>query len=115
TTSVGFQGTWIVTIFMSLAAAWLVAWEFDRLKPIIFSARRAPARRFSMHFIWLPAFFALGGAAVAAIWAWIGLGNFGNYYTIAGMRDGGGAVVGRAAAVLLRFIKVGELVEKPGR
>ena len=27
TSSVGFVGTWLITIFMTLAATWLVAWE----------------------------------------------------------------------------------------
>src|SRR5688572_13487211 len=31
TSSVGFAGTWLITILMSLAAAWLVVWEYDRL------------------------------------------------------------------------------------
>ncbi|HKX82589.1 MAG TPA: hypothetical protein VJL58_00085, partial [Pyrinomonadaceae bacterium] len=39
TSSVGFKGTWVITIMMSLAAVWLVAWEYDRLKPIVFPAR----------------------------------------------------------------------------
>jgi uncharacterized membrane protein YphA (DoxX/SURF4 family) len=34
TTSVGFVGTWILTILMSLAGLWLFCWEYDRLKPI---------------------------------------------------------------------------------
>src|SRR3982750_3823433 len=35
TCSVGFKGTWLVTILMCLAATYLVAWEYDRLKPIV--------------------------------------------------------------------------------
>ena len=36
TTSVGFAGTWAITILMSVAAVYLVCWEYDRLKPILF-------------------------------------------------------------------------------
>ena len=40
TNAVGFQGTWLLTIFMTLAATYLVAWDYDRLKPIFFGKRR---------------------------------------------------------------------------
>lgn len=109
TTSVGFVGTWVITIFMSLAAAWLVAWDYDRLKPVLFYRRDAKANVFKYELVWLPAFFALGGAAVAGIWAIIRLGNFRNYWMIALYLAVGGLIFGFVAAVHHRFMPVGDL------
>ncbi len=109
TTSVGFAGTWLLTIFMSLAALWLVAWDYDRLKPILFSTRVQPTRKLPFQLISVPILFALGGALMAGLWAYIGLGNFSNYLTIAGLLSGGGLVFGLVVALHLRFMKVGEL------
>lgn len=61
TTSVGFQGTWIITIFMSFAALYLVCWDFDRLKPILFLHRDKKATIFKNELVWLPILFAGGG------------------------------------------------------
>src|SRR6188768_3114144 len=64
TTSVGFVGTWVLTILMSLAATWLVAWEYDRLKPIVFQTRTERTRSIPFQFISIPVVFAAGGAFV---------------------------------------------------
>ena len=63
TSSVGFQGTWIITILMSLAAFYLVCWDFDRLKPILFLHREKKATIFKNELIWLPLLFAVGGVS----------------------------------------------------
>jgi len=109
TSSVGFVGTWLITLLMSFAALWLVTWEYDRLKPILFSTRKQPTRKLPMQLVLLPAVFAVGGAAMAGVWAYIRLGNFGNYYYIAALLSGLGLVFGLAVALHLKFMKVGEL------
>jgi uncharacterized membrane protein YphA (DoxX/SURF4 family) len=38
TNSVGFRGTEIITIFMSLACTYLLCWDYDKFKRIIFTA-----------------------------------------------------------------------------
>jgi uncharacterized membrane protein YphA (DoxX/SURF4 family) len=40
TNSIGFKGTWLLTILMLLAASYLVAWDYDRLKPIFFGKHK---------------------------------------------------------------------------
>src|SRR5215212_2108810 len=40
TSSVGFAGTNYITALMLVAATYLVAWDYDRLKPILFSKRQ---------------------------------------------------------------------------
>ncbi|MBK7705178.1 MAG: hypothetical protein IPJ30_05210 [Acidobacteria bacterium] len=46
TISVGFKGTWLITPLMTLAATYLVAWDYDRLKPILFGTRSYPVKPF---------------------------------------------------------------------
>jgi hypothetical protein len=109
TTSVGFQGTWIVTILMSLAAAYLVAWDYDRLKPILFYKRETKANIFKLELVYLPILFAVGGALVAGIWALMRLGNFPNYWFIALVLAIGGLIFGFLVALHHRFMPAGEL------
>ena len=109
TASVGFVGTWLITLLMAFAALWLVAWDYDRLKTILFAKRIQPARTLLMQTILTPIVFAVGGAIMAGLWAYIGLGNFKNYWTIAALLSGLGLVFGILVAVHLKFMKVGEL------
>ena len=109
TTSMGFVGTWLITILMCLAATWLVAWDYDRLKPVLFQKRPQRAQGVPMQFIVLPLFFGLGGVAAGfAFWS-IRVGNFSNYVSVGGILAGMGLVFGLIVAVHLRFMKVGEL------
>ena len=79
TNAVGFAGTWLVTIFMTLAATYLVFWDYDRLKPILFDKRAGKTTFLKYELVWLPSLFAFGGI-FAALFAWlIRLGNSPNY------------------------------------
>lgn len=109
TTSVGFVGTWILTIFMSLAATWLVAWEYDRLKPIVFYDRADRAEPLKWQFVTIPLFFALGGVAMGILWWFIRLGNFSNYLNITGFLVVLGSIFGLFVALHYRFMPVGRL------
>lgn len=111
TNAVGFAGTWLLTIFMSLAGLFLVSWEYDRLKPIIFYSREEKPRKFTYQFVKIPAFFAFGGVAMGVLWWLIGLGNFSNYLVITGGLIVLGLVFGIIVAVHYRFMPVGHLTE----
>lgn len=111
TSSVGFKGTWVITLFMSLAAAWLTAWEYDRLKPIVFFTRSDRPRKFAFQLALIPFGFAIGGTAMAVLWWLIGLGNFTNYLYIGGILMLGGAIFGLVVAVHYQFMPVGKLKE----
>jgi hypothetical protein len=111
TSSVGFSGTWLLTIFMSLAGLWLFCWEYDRLKPILFQTRSAKPRKFSYQFVAIPVFFAVGGCAMGGLWKLIGLGAFSNYLTISLMLTVIGLIFGFAVALHYRFMPVGELAQ----
>jgi len=109
TTSVGFQGTWIITILMTLAATYLVAWDYDRLKPILFSYRTGKAGFMKNEFVWLPAFFVAGGLGVGVLWFLIGLGSFKNYLNISLILAFIGLIFGVCVTIHHRFMKIGEL------
>lgn len=109
TASVGFKGTWVITISMSLAAAYLTAWEYDRLKPIVFRSREEKTRRFKLEFLKIPLFFAAGGAVMGVIWWAIGLGNFSNYLRISALLVGLGFGFGLLVAIHYRLMPVGRL------
>ena len=113
TCSVGFKGTWLVTILMGLAASWLVVWEYDRLKPILLFDRGERSAPFKMQFLWLPFLFAVGGLGIAVIWWIIGLGNFANYMQVGMGLVILGAVFGIVVAIHYRFMRTGELEQSP--
>lgn len=109
TTSVGFKGTWVVTIFMSLAAIWLNLWEYDRYKPLIFRTRAERPVRAWRQFIAIPALFAAGGAA-AGVFAWfIRLGNFNNYLFVGAGLALAGCIFGVIVTLHFRFMPTGRL------
>jgi hypothetical protein len=114
TTSVGFVGTWLITILMSCAGLWLFCWEYDRLKPIIFQTRSEKPRKFPYQFVAIPLFFAVGGLAMGGIWKLLGLGAFSNYLTIAIGLAVIGLIFGIIVAVHYRFMPVGNLKESAG-
>jgi hypothetical protein len=111
TVSVGFAGTWVITTLMCLAAVYLVVWEYDRLKPIVFYSRRESTRRFSYQFFKIPAFFAAGGIPMGILWWAIGLGNFANYLFVTGLLILLGFAFGIVVAVHYRFMPVGEIAD----
>ena len=109
TNAVGFAGTWLVTIFMSLAGVFLVAWEYDRLKPIIFFTRSARSRKFKLQIVVIPLVFAVGGIFCGLL-AWsIRLGNLPNYFGTTVMLLGLGAVFGFVVAIHYWLMPVGAL------
>lgn len=113
TLSVGFEGTWIITLLMWLAAIWLVMWEFDRLKLVVLGDRESPTQRHRMLLITLPLIFAAGGIAMAGLWKVIGLGKFSNYLSVAIGLAIAGFIFGLAVAIHYRFMKVGEIRSLP--
>lgn len=109
TTSVGFVGTWVLTILMTFAALYLAAWEFDRLKPFIFYTREQATRRFRYQFITIPLFFAVGGAVMSVLWWMIRLGNFNDYLRVGLGLMLVGAIFGLVVALHYRYMPVGHL------
>ncbi len=109
TNSVGFVGTWLLTIFMSLAGAYLVAWEYDRLKPIIFDTREQKTRLFRFQWLVIPLVFAVSGVVMGLLWWIIRLGNFSDYLTITLGLVVLGAIFGLLVAAHYRWMPVGRL------
>jgi hypothetical protein len=114
TTSVGFQGTWVITILMCLAATYLVAWEYDRLKPLLIYDRKDRPQTFGYRTFLIPCVFAVGGA-VMAIFAWaIRLGNASNYLVAGVGATIAGFVFGLVVMAHYRFMRVGHLKQENG-
>jgi hypothetical protein len=109
TTSAGFVGTWLLTILMCLAATYLVAWEYDRLKPIIFYNRDQRTASIKNQYVVIPLFFATGGIAMAGLWKMIRLGNFPNYLNVAMVLAIVGLIFGLVVSLHYRFMQAGEL------
>ncbi len=111
TVSVGFQGTWVITIAMTIAAMYLVAWDYDRLKPILFGKRIEKTTPFRFKNAAVPVFFALCGIPMGVVWWLLGLGNFADYFRITLILIVLGGLFGLVAAAHYRFMKTGALVE----
>ncbi len=94
---------------MAFAAAWLVTWQYDRLKPIVFRTRVDKPRPLRYQFLTVPAFFAVGGAVMGLLWWSIRLGNFANYLNIGIGLTALGFVFGLVVALHYRFMPVGHL------
>lgn len=109
TNAVGFKGTWLVTLFMTLAALYLTAWEYDRLKPVLFAKRTRESYRFPIQFILAPLVFAAGGLLLTGFAALIGAGNLSDYGLMAAAASIAGLLFGGAVAFHYRFMRVGEL------
>jgi hypothetical protein len=111
TSSVGFKGTWLLTILMLFAALWLTAWEYDRLKPIVFFDRENRGKPFKFQFVVVPLCFAVGGVIMAVLWWMIGLGNFSNYVDIGIVLGILGLVFGSVVSLHYHFMPTGHLIE----
>lgn len=107
TNAVGFKGTWLVAILMMLAAFWLVAWDYDRIKPVMFGIDRRRSAFATAEFFALPIVFGVGGAIVGAVWKAIRLGNFSDYGKVTIFLTLAGAGYGLVVAVHHRFMRIG--------
>lgn len=110
TSSVGFQGTWLVTILMSLAALYLVCWDYDRLKPVLFLHREKKVAFLKYELIWLPVLFTVGGISGYLFLAYFFLNNI-DLIDFAGMSmiGGGCFIFGLIITIHHRFMKIGNL------
>lgn len=114
TSSVGFAGTNYLTALMFLASTYLVCWDYDRLKPLLFG-KRTQRTNFSMKlFIFIPAFFASGGAAVGLLFTSLGVANMhrNTAAAITGLTIAG-LVFGLIVAVHYKFMPTGKLRDAP--
>jgi hypothetical protein len=110
TSSVGFAGTNYITAMMLIAATYLVAWDYDRLKAVLFSKRPEKSHFFKLEFLWLPALFAVSGFALASVFAYFHIGNIQQrFLPVALLVTVSGAIFGLICAAHHRFMKTGEL------
>ncbi|HEX8194669.1 MAG TPA: hypothetical protein VF571_00540 [Pyrinomonadaceae bacterium] len=75
TNSMNFQGTRVITIFMALAATYLLCWDYDKLK-LIFKRREKKCSALRRNdFVFEGLFWAILGVAGYAVFAYVGIGN----------------------------------------
>lgn len=113
TFSVGFAGTVYITALMLLAVLYLVAWEYDRLKPLLFGDRGLRTDSGYRLFARLPLLFAGAGAAAASIFIVFGVANLNRrpLPVLIGL-TAAGLVFGFGCAPHHRFMRVGPLKEE---
>jgi hypothetical protein len=110
TNSVGFVGTKYITMLMLLACTYLLAWDYDRLKPILFFKRETKTHLPKLEFLWLPVLFALCGAAAASLAASIGIANaHKSYFPLLAVLTAAGFILGLTCTVHHKFMKIGRL------
>ena len=114
TNSVGFVGTKYITILMLLACTYLLAWEYDRLKPLVFSTRGSRAESPKLAFRWLPSLFAFGGASLACFFAYAGVANIHRkFIPVLLVAIVGGFVFGAICSAHYKFMGTGLLTASP--
>ncbi|MBK8304915.1 MAG: hypothetical protein IPK98_16555 [Chloracidobacterium sp.] len=94
---------------MTLAATYLVAWEYDRLKPL-FSAAGGHTAKISAQFFDSRLFRVAD--CMGVLWWAIGLGNFANHLKITALLAAAGFVFGLIVATHYRFMPVGHLTSR---
>lgn len=110
TSSVGFAGTNYITALMLIACIYLIAWDYDRLKPILFLNRTEKAKSLKYQILWIPAFFSIGGILFSALLSLISFGKLNEtFLTYAAVLGGIGGLFGFVVALHLKFMRVGEL------
>lgn len=112
TNSVGFQGTWLVTLLMALAALYLVCWEYDRLKPIIFQTRSERSIPIRYQHVVIPLFFAVGGFVINILFRYLMFRDLTDHLWAGLVLSGVGLVFGIVVAVHFRYMPAGRLSEK---
>jgi len=108
TFSVGFAGTVYITALMLVAVLYLVAWEYDRFKPLLFADRAGRPEASNRLLLGLPALFAGAGALAAAVFIGFGVANLDRrpLPTLLGL-SAAGLVFGFVCAIHHRHLRVG--------
>ena len=75
TNSMNFQGTRVITVFMALAATYLLCWDYDKLKPIFKRREKKCTVLRRNDFVFEGLFWAILGVAGYIVFAYIGIGN----------------------------------------
>lgn len=110
TNSVGFKGTWLITILMFIASLYLVCWDFDRWKTVLFFKRPAGSALFKYELIWLPLLSAFGIVAAYIFLAYFLLQTVSQIsFSFIMILAGGGFLFGLMVAVHHKFMRIGNL------
>jgi hypothetical protein len=87
-----------------------MCWEYDRLKPLIFSKRASKIRSPKLELLWLPCLSALVGAAAVCFFGYARVANIHQRFVPALMLASAvGFAFGLICALHHKFMKVGSL------
>lgn len=110
TNAVDFAGTKYITIMMLLAAMYLVCWDYDRWKSLLFMKRRARIRVSVVEFLFLPALCSISGALAFSLLAYFSIGNLHqNFLYKLTFIAVGGLAFWLICALHHKFMKTGDL------
>lgn len=113
TNSVGFKGTWLVTIFMLMACSYLVCWDYDKWKSIFFSKYFLFSKFSTYEFLWLPAVFLIGGVSAFVFLAYFIVGETRMVQLrFMGVIAAVGLLLGLMVATHHRFMRIGSMANK---
>lgn len=73
TNSVGFTGTWLITILMVIASIYLLCWEYDRIIPLFVQKRDIKSIYHHRDQWLLPTIFMIGGMSVVLLMIMLGI------------------------------------------
>ena len=101
TLAVGFEGTWVITVLMTLACLWLLVWDYDRLR-VLLPRRQRLASRFSRREYAVQAALWTGVGLVVGAMAWAAQGAANG--ALLGALVAGGGLFGLVVAWHLRHL-----------
>lgn len=105
TNSVGFKGTWLITLLMAIACLYLVCWDYPRWKSIIFSPSLSKTHFSRGVLASIPVIIPVGGVAFfgAAQLFVMGSGNLRPAFFLVVIL--GGTLFGALVSIHMRFMK----------
>ena len=85
TISIGFKGTWLITLLMSLACMYLLVWDFDKIKAVFPNMRVKISTLGSREYITQASFWATAGMLVYSVFAFANVANVWDQLGIKGL------------------------------
>jgi uncharacterized membrane protein YphA (DoxX/SURF4 family) len=107
TISIGFKGTWLVTLLMCIGCTYLLVWDYDRLKALLPIKLSGPAM-FSRRELGIQlVFWTLAGMAAYGLGAMVNLANLWSRMGLSGFLLAGvaGSVFGLLIAGHLKYMR----------
>lgn len=98
TWSIGFQGTWVLSLLMTLASLYLLVWDYGKVRALLPDFASLPSLFTRRELRVQVLFWTAAGVAGYGLAGWLNLGNLWTRFGAAGLAAGavGGALFGLA-------------------